>query len=1472
MESTPPDYTGLDPAIDAEIRSLAESLHRDRVENYDKKEGLEDDEKLHRVDTVQPNLNVNPYIDNSDPQLDPLSKEFNSRKWIKTVLGLKERFGDTRHITAGVSFTNLGAYGYGGGSQYQKTFSNSVLAIGPIIMELFGANKGTKVQILRHFDGLVRSGETCVVLGRPASGCTTFLKSVACETYGFHIEDKTEWNYQGVPRKVMTKNARGEIVYNAEVDVHFPHLSVGDTLLFAALARTPRNRLEGVSREQFAKHTRDVTMATLGLTHTMDTKVGNDFVRGVSGGERKRVSIAESVVCGAPLQCWDNSTRGLDAANATEFIRSLRLSAEMMGASMFVSLYQASQEAYDQFDKVCVLYEGRQIYFGSAKEAKQFFLDLGFDCAERQTTGDFLTSLTNPIERLVRPGWEHKVPRTPDDFEKCWLESQARQTLLRDIEQFNTEFKLGGESQDHFMELRKESQAKHTRVKSPYTISWPMQTRLCLWRGFLRIKGDMSTDISIVVGNFIMSLVLSSMFYNMQQTTDTFFSRGALLFFAILLNAFSSVLEILSLYEQRPIVEKHTRYALYHPFTEALASILTTFPTKILTLLAVNLTLYFMTYLRREPGPFFIFFLFSLLCTLAMSMIFRCMAAVTKTLEQALAPASVIILALVIYTGFSLPITYMHGWARWINWLNPVAYGFEAVMVNEFRNRDYECSSYVPSGGAYDQVDVQYKSCSVVGSVPAQTTVNGDRFMGLAYQYYNAHLWRNMGILFGFIFFFGFVYLVAVEYIQGAKSKGEVLVFRKSYLKKLRKHAANDEESGAIMAGEKGSEAQSEDSSINIQAQKGIFQWKDVCYDIKVKDGERRLLDNVDGWVKPGTLTALMGASGAGKTTLLDVLADRKATGVISGDMLVNGEPRDGSFQRKTGYVQQQDIHTSTATVRESLEFSALLRQPSSIPVSEKLAYVDEVIRILEMEAYAEAIVGVPGEGLNVEQRKRLTIGVELAAKPELLLFLDEPTSGLDSQTAWSIIKLLKKLAANGQAILCTIHQPSAILFQEFDRLLFLASGGRTVYYGDIGPESTILTSYFERNGADPCPKEGNPAEWMLEVIGAAPGSTAKRDWPVVWNESPERAKKRAELDEMALTVERTQTNNTARDASGYSDTDQFAVGQWTQFKIVTKRLYQRFWRTPSYLWSKIFLCTASAIFIGFSFFKAPSDIQGLQNKMFSFFMLFLIFNTVVEQIIPQFDQMREQYEVRERSSKTYSWQVFMASNMIVELSWQFMMGVIVFFCFYYPVGFQWTAEYNNSVHERGALFFLYVLLLFLYNSTFAHMMIAGIDNKDTASNVGNLLFSLMLLFCGVLATKETMPGFWIFMNRVSPLTYFVGGMLATGIGQAPVTCSKHEIVKFQTLPGKTCGEYMEGFIQALGDNGGYLLDATATEVCEYCPMKSSDTYLAGVDVSYSHRWRNFGILWAYPVFNIGMAFLLYYVCRVPKKSKAQKS
>ena len=218
-------------------------------------------------------------------------------------------------------------------------------------------------------------------------------------------------------------------------------------------------------------------------------------------------------------------------------------------------------------------------------------------------------------------------------------------------------------------------------------------------------------------------------------------------------------------------------------------------------------------------------------------------------------------------------------------------------------------------------------------------------------------------------------------------------------------------------------------------------------------------------------MTALMGASGAGKTTCLDVLAQRKNIGVVSGTLLLDGKPLGVDFARNTAYAEQMDVHEGTATVREAMRFSAYLRQPPEVSKEEKDQYVEEMIEVLELQDLADAIIG----SLGMADRKRVTIGVELASKPSLL-FLDEPTSGLDGQSAWNLVRFLRKLADNGQAILCTIHQPSSLLFQTFDKLLLLERGGETVYFGDIGVDSHVLCDYFARHGAH-CPQNVNPAE-----------------------------------------------------------------------------------------------------------------------------------------------------------------------------------------------------------------------------------------------------------------------------------------------------------------------------------------------------------------------------------------------------------
>jgi len=269
------------------------------------------------------------------------------------------------------------------------------------------------------------------------------------------------------------------------------------------------------------------------------------------------------------------------------------------------------------------------------------------------------------------------------------------------------------------------------------------------------------------------------------------------------------------------------------------------------------------------------------------------------------------------------------------------------------------------------------------------------------------------------------------------------------------------------------------------------------------------------------------------------------------------------------------DIHEPTATVREAFRFSALLRQPKEVPLEEKYEYVERIIDLLEMRDIAGATIGRIGEGLNQEQRKRVTIRVELASKPDLLLFLDEPTSGLDSQAAYNIVRFLRKLAGAGQAILCTIHQPSAVLFEEFDELLLLKSGGRVVYNGPLGKDSRHLIDYFEHNGAKKCPKSMNPAEYMLEAIGAGDPNYKGSDWADIWENSSDFQERAKEIRSLLEERRQTTSNRITKDDR------EFAMPLSTQIVAVVKRCFTSYWRTPQYMIGKFALHIITGMSLG---------------------------------------------------------------------------------------------------------------------------------------------------------------------------------------------------------------------------------------------------------------------------------------------------
>lgn len=210
-----------------------------------------------------------------------------------------------------------------------------------------------------------------------------------------------------------------------------------------------------------------------------------------------------------------------------------------------------------------------------------------------------------------------------------------------------------------------------------------------------------------------------------------------------------------------------------------------------------------------------------------------------------------------LYTGFVIPVADMRGWASWMRYLSPIFYGFESVIVNEFHGRQFPCAQFVPSGPPYENVAPGQRACAVKGSVAGADYVNGTAFVGVAYNHQYGHRWRNLGIIFAFIVGLGALHLVTTELVASARSKGEVLVFRRKHLKAMAKRQKIDEETGSTAVVQ--IEKRGNDSEVTsvVQKQESIFHWENVCYEVQIKNETRKILQNVDGWVKPGTLTAL---------------------------------------------------------------------------------------------------------------------------------------------------------------------------------------------------------------------------------------------------------------------------------------------------------------------------------------------------------------------------------------------------------------------------------------------------------------------------------------------------------------------------------------------------------------------------------------------------------------------------------------
>ncbi|KAK4238513.1 hypothetical protein C8A03DRAFT_15020 [Achaetomium macrosporum] len=1345
----------------------------------------------------------------------------------------------------GVVFKHLTVKGAATGATFVRTLPHAILGtFGPdlygIICKFFPALRmghgGELRTLINDFTGVVRHGEMMMVLGRPGSGCSTFLKVIANNRESY-ASVEGEVSYSGIPADEARKRYRGEVVYNPEDDQHLPTLTVGQTLKFSLLNKTRKNLRGDVNLII------DALLRMFAIKHTENTIVGNAYVRGVSGGERKRVSIAETLATKSTIVCWDNSTRGLDASTALDYAKSLRIMTDVSDRTTITTLYQAGEGIYELMDKVLVIDEGRMLYQGPAKEARKYFEDLGFYAPPRQTTPDFLTSICDPNSRQFREGWEDRCPKTAEELEKAFRNSAAYQRLLADVEDFEQHLqKTGHADMQRFKESVQEQKSKRVASGSNYTIPFWKQVLACARREFWLILGDKTELYSKYFTIISNGLIVGSLFYDTPPSTAGTFLRGGAVFFSIIFLGWLQLSELMKAVSGRAIIDRHKEYAFYRPSAVTLARALVDLPILVPPVIFFILLMYFMTGLDVDPGKFFIQLLFTYVTTFCVTAMYRMLAAFSPSINDAVRFSGMALNLLAIFTGYviSKPVLLSQKiWFGWIYYINPLSYSFEGALSKEFHGRMMECApeQLIPQGPG---VSPENQGCAIPGARLGSTSVLGDDYLGTQFDYRFGNLWRNFGVVIAFSVLYLLVTVVATEKISFGGSGGGALVFKRSKraAKQLKTPGPADEEKGNVSGDSSATEVQSSTEDAGFKRLTGsdrVFTWEDVTYTVPTPAGPKRLINGINGYAKPGVMVALMGASGAGKTTLLNTLSQRQTVGV-----------------RSTGFVEQMDLHEESATVREAIEFSALLRQSRDIPRQEKLDYVDKVLDLLELTEIQDAIIS----SLGVEHKKRLTIGVELAARPSLLLFLDEPTSGLDAQSAMSIVRFLRRLCAAGQAIICTIHQPSSDLIQEFDKILALNPGGNVIYFGPVGRDGSAVVKYFADRGAH-CPPGRNVAEFLLEtaIKGGRRPDGSRINWADEWRSSPENREVLAEIQQLKAERSQAAQSSTTTNQSTPAVTHEFAAPVTSQILLLTKRMFIRQWRDPSYIYGRLFTAVVVGIFNGFTFWKLGSTTADMQNRMFTCFLIIMIPATVLNAVLPKFYSNRALWEAREHPSRIYGWVAFCTAEVLSEIPGSLAAGVLYWLLWYLPTGLPYDAPSAGYV-------FLMTLLFFLFQSSWGQWICAWAPSFTVISNILPCFLVIFCLFNGVVVPYSQMNVFWKYwLYYLNPSSYWIAGVLSATLPGQPVRCDPSEAAYFTPPAGQTCRDFAGAFVAQAGR--GYLMNPDDSANCGFCPYTDGAQYLETLGIDPSVKWRNFGIFLVFCVTNWLLVYFFVYTVRV---------
>ncbi|CAI5723742.1 unnamed protein product [Hyaloperonospora brassicae] len=500
-----------------------------------------------------------------------------------------------------------------------------------------------------------------------------------------------------------------------------------------------------------------------------------------------------------------------------------------------------------------------------------------------------------------------------------------------------------------------------------------------------------------------------------------------------------------------------------------------------------------------------------------------------------------------------------------------------------------------------------------------------------------------------------------------------------------------------------------------------VYSWSNLSYSVACRpsadapDGRKPILKRVSGRCAPGELTAIMGPSGSGKTTLVDLLADRISSGQVTGDLELNGEPRvSKTFRAVTSYVAQEDSLLGSFTVLETMRMAAKLSLPPSVRSEQINSRVDDVLEAMGLATCRHTLVGdLFRKGLSGGQKRRLSIAMELLSNPSVLI-LDEPTSGLDSSATHNVMKLIVKLCAEGKTVLCTIHQPSSLVYDMFTNVVVL-SAGETVY---CGPRPQMI-SHFSAAGYD-CPQYMNPAEYFISLVNTDFDDHA--DVPALvhaYAQSDLRKdlSQRIEGDRKML--------------QHLPDVQKLLPSPLRQFRVLMYRNTLNNLRNPGIYWIRLFMYFCLSFMVGTMYLSTNDDLSAEDLVPMLFYVqAFLVFMSVA--VLPFFIEQRAVF-ARERANSSLSVVSYVCANFLATLPGIFLIAVMS------------TALVVLLADLNAIEYFLLNLFLSLVVAeSMMHVIGAAVPHYIIGIALGAGVFGMFMLCEGFMVPRESIPSYWI--------------------------------------------------------------------------------------------------------------------------------